>query len=251
MIVSHKYRFIFIHCRKTAGSSVKLALYPSLGDDDIVIGSLHEILAAGFQLNQKASSDLKTPKAAVFYCAARAIGKNHGEAVNIAIKRIYTNKLSKNPPHPTASEASLYLQDVWSSYYKFGFVRNPYEQVASDYYWRLRSTKKSFSFAEFVESLAARESDSGIVHRGAASNWDMLTIDDKIAVDRIGKYEHLNDDFHAICQHLGLSGVDLEKRSKVGGFRSEYGHLYTDKEKQTVADIYRKEIELFDYQFPF
>ena len=39
MIVSHKYRFIFVKTRKTAGSSIEAALFPHLGPYDIITGS--------------------------------------------------------------------------------------------------------------------------------------------------------------------------------------------------------------------
>lgn len=39
MIVSHKYEFIFIRTRKTAGSSIEAALDSYLGPDDIITGS--------------------------------------------------------------------------------------------------------------------------------------------------------------------------------------------------------------------
>jgi hypothetical protein len=42
MIISHKYRFIFIHIRKCAGTSVTRALVSLLGKEDIVIGCTAE-----------------------------------------------------------------------------------------------------------------------------------------------------------------------------------------------------------------
>ena len=36
MIISHKYKFIFIKNYKTAGSSIESYLHPYLGDDDII-----------------------------------------------------------------------------------------------------------------------------------------------------------------------------------------------------------------------
>ncbi len=42
MIISHKYKFIFIKTRKTAGSSIEKYLYNYLGQDDICTGSIIE-----------------------------------------------------------------------------------------------------------------------------------------------------------------------------------------------------------------
>lgn len=45
MIISHKYKFIFIKTRKTAGSSIEWFLDPYLGKDDISTGSDYDGLA--------------------------------------------------------------------------------------------------------------------------------------------------------------------------------------------------------------
>ena len=42
MIISHKYRFIFIHIRKCAGTSITRAMAPLLGEQDLVIGCTTE-----------------------------------------------------------------------------------------------------------------------------------------------------------------------------------------------------------------
>ena len=36
MIISHRYKFIFIKTHKTAGSSMEMALGPLCGPDDII-----------------------------------------------------------------------------------------------------------------------------------------------------------------------------------------------------------------------
>ncbi len=47
MIISHRHRFIFLHCRKAAGSSIAQALAPYLGEDDLHLGTWPEALEAG------------------------------------------------------------------------------------------------------------------------------------------------------------------------------------------------------------
>jgi hypothetical protein len=42
MIISHRWKFIFIKTRKTAGSSIEAALAPLLGPDDISTGSVRD-----------------------------------------------------------------------------------------------------------------------------------------------------------------------------------------------------------------
>ena len=52
MIISHKYKFIFLHVPKTAGSSVKTFLSQYIGDEDILVGWNHS-LRKGIPYNKK------------------------------------------------------------------------------------------------------------------------------------------------------------------------------------------------------
>ena len=43
MIISYKKKFVFLHCRKTAGTFVSSLLYDILDNKDLIIGSLEDI----------------------------------------------------------------------------------------------------------------------------------------------------------------------------------------------------------------
>ena len=55
MIISHKHKFIFLHSRKCAGSSMEVALNKYLGPNDIQIGSWTETLCGDGKMNKKQS----------------------------------------------------------------------------------------------------------------------------------------------------------------------------------------------------
>ena len=60
MIVSHKYKFIFIKTRKTAGTSIEYNLSKYLGKEDIITPSSEAYyLAKNFILETKISKFLK------------------------------------------------------------------------------------------------------------------------------------------------------------------------------------------------
>lgn len=93
MIVSHSHKFIFVHARKVAGSSMKVAIAPYLSGDDIVIGSLNEIMAAGIATPPAVKKILSRPKSLGIAIAAKISGKKWPEARNIAVKRHFSQAL--------------------------------------------------------------------------------------------------------------------------------------------------------------
>lgn len=251
MIISHEHKFIFIHCRKVAGSSMKVALAPHLGDSDLIIGSLNEIKASGTTLPLAMRQSLSRPSSLVMTAAACILGKSWGEAQNIAVKRRFVKALGSNPPHPPASYAAQYLGPIWSEYVKFCFVRNPYERVVSDYFWRKRLTAGKFDFARYLEALKDRNGKKGIIHPYGVSNWEMMTIDGNIVVDIIGQYENLSNDFQRITKQLGLPNIKLNNTEKKGNRKEAYGEVYGPKEKALVYELFKREIDYFGYEFPY
>lgn len=250
MIVSHKHKFIFIHCRKVAGSSVKVALAPHLGEDDIVIGSIHEILASGGKLNRAAKNSLLRPLPLAKAVAARLVGKSWGEAVNIGVKSFYFKRLSKNPPHPTAEQISSFFVDEWRDYFKFAFVRNPFDQVVSDYMWRRRATGVDIEFIHFLQELKSGSSKNRLAHLNAVSNLEMISIKNEIVVDMVGRYETLNEDFQKIVAKLGISGVSLGKPQKRTNNKPALTSFFGPREIDIVHELFHHEIEKFGYEVP-
>lgn len=251
MIVSHQHRFIFVHCRKVAGSTLKVALAPHLGPDDVIIGSLNELVERGIELNRATKQVLRSPTAWVHAGAALMVGKSWGEALNIGLKGYYRRKLSVNPPHPTATEAQRYFSNVWDSYFKFAFVRNPYEQTASDYFWRRRMTKSQMGFEEYLQARLTGDDRDPIVHPHAVSNWDMIAIDGRMVMDYIGRYERLTEDFGDTTARLGIGRLALDVREKRGGSRDSYAEIYTPRTRALVSKLCQPEISEFEYEFPY
>ncbi len=251
MIVSHSHKFIFIHARKVAGSSMKVAIAPHLSGDDIVIGSLNEIMAAGIAPPPAIKQILSQPKSLGIAIGARLSGKKWPEARNIAVKRHFSRALGVNPPHPTAERAASFVGDVWASYTKFCFVRNPWTRVVSDYYWRQRSISRKFSFEAYLEALAGNRRDPHLAHPGNVSNWDMMAIDGKLGMDHVGRFENIDEDFRVITKKLGLPPLALKTAEKAAGKKPDYEALYTPNCRKMVEKMFAQELETFTYEWPF
>lgn len=258
MIISHKYRFIFIHCRKVAGSAIKTTLWPHLGDDDIMIGSLDEVLQRGGSLNRAARRAMWHPRALNVTRKAMLERMRRGETaryrnlVSTAVKARYRRSLFRNPVHPPAESVRSAFPYEWEHYFKFCFVRDPYEQVLSEYSHQRRNSRREFDFGYFLKALTGEVEDRDITPSGLISNWPLYTIDDRVAVDHIGRYENLEEDFAWLCERLGIAhrGRLLEEKVEKHRRTKNLQDWYDAESVGRVGELYGKEIEYFSIPSP-
>jgi len=246
-----------MHSRKTAGSSLATRLNKNIGPNDIQIGAWVDSINAGGKYNKNAlkaaahypvkviASSLKYS----FYQKKLALSP---ESINSAVKLFYARK-SKGllSTHCKAEAAKSYLSSVWDDYFKFAFIRNPYSQVVSDYYWRRHLCgKPNITFREFVYRLFdPARLDIENIRPPIISNWEIYTIKNTIALDFIGCFERLDEDIRKIGDFLGIKLEDDIVRSK-GAIRSKDKTIeqhYDQELIDMVGQIYSNEIKYFGY----
>ena len=156
MIISHKKKFVFLHCRKTAGTFISYLLYEFLENNDLIIGSLEDIykkkkINIFNHINIIEPSNLflliKTFLTTIKY------KKNFGFLLNEFYKKKYS-RIYANPAHMDISKIRQNFKET-DKYFTFCFVRNPYDFEVSDYLWRIKiNTKyKNMKFKEYLNSI--------------------------------------------------------------------------------------------------
>jgi hypothetical protein len=146
----------------------------------------------------------------------------------------------------------------WDSYFKFALERNPWDKCVSIYYYQRehwsrywkwwRPAPKSFQdwfypyFGLWTKKLTP-------------SHW-LYTLNGQVAVDYLGRYESLADNFDEICRRIGLGKVELpvvnrsRLRTTPDGLRQrDYREHYTSDICKRVGEIYHREVELLGYSF--
>lgn len=137
----------------------------------------------------------------------------------------------------------------WNSYFKFGFVRNPWDRIVS-LYFRKEGIQMSdkMSFSEFVHWIE-NSSDTSI-HPSKHKNQLDWFLNEKgdISVDFIGKFENLEDDWKYISKQLNLD-TSLPHANKSRVKKKHYTEYYTPELREIIADKFQKDIEYFSYKF--
>ena len=229
MIVSHRHRFVFLKTRKTAGTSIEVALARIAGDDAIVTPLNppepgHEPRNYGVAGGRQAGGGEVR--------SLRRLIRDPDAATAAADRIPYFNHM------PAFLVRAKLGAEVWESYFRFCFERNPWEKVASMYWWRTRG-------------LAAPPHFSDWLHRSdrVFSDWPIYSIDDACAVTAVGRYEALSADLAAFARRAGVAlDAGALPRAK-GGFRRA-GALYSAQDAGHVRGLFAREVEWFGYECP-
>lgn len=146
----------------------------------------------------------------------------------------------------------------FKSYYKFTVVRNPWDRAASAYFylsrggknqndekWAKENLKNINSFDQFVTTWMNNESIYSWGH--FVPQVDFLKNEcGTIDIDYIGRFEQLREDFLIIQKKLNSRA---ELKLKNSSYKPPYRNLYTKQTRQIIHDLYREDIETFNYEF--
>lgn len=234
MIISHEHKFIFVKTRKTAGTSMELALSKICGSADIItpLKAEDERMRAGIggRPPQNYLERYLRYRPSDWVALLRHQERKYRFYNHIRAEWI-RDRIGLN---------------AWNSYFKFCFERNPWDKVISAFYWR--------------KSLASSESDhfdslDQFIHSGAAgrrySDFRKYCVDGHVAMDFIGRYESIESDWHEALKKIGLR-EDLKLPFAKAGRRPDkkpYREVLTDAQKDRIASDFAREIEYFGYQY--
>lgn len=145
--------------------------------------------------------------------------------------------------HIPAREVKKIIGDrIWDSYYKFCFERNPWDRVLSLYYWRHKKEPRP-ALSRFIDSKRLKS----LKKRG----YEVYTIDNRIAVDKVYLFENLAHEAETISRILGFPDSLKLPRAK-SSFRNDrrpYREIFTDTDREKIEKIFSREIALFGYKF--
>jgi len=233
-VISHQHRCVFIHIPKTAGQSVEHVFLDLAG----LTWETRDPLV----LRANDNPELGPPRLA----------------------------------HLTASEyvdCGYLTPEQFSSYYKFSFVRNPWDRLVSEYKYRGYPVKIDFK-TYLARHLPSRGWTDN--YRHIIPQYEFLhDSEGRRLVDFVGRYETLQADFDRVCRDLAIprrplprvnrsleeqqpptTYRELRKRIRRAVWSHErkhtFGHYteyYDEESRDLVAEMFRKDIEAFSYSF--
>ena len=227
MIISHKHKFIFFKTRKTASSSIEIALSKYCGPDDI--------LAVLHKDDQVIRESLGYP------------GPQNWE-IGPLIQQ-----------HTPAHNVMEWIdEEVWESYFKFCFIRNPFDAAISRYWWdKSRSSINSLRHILPMTHNDPFPCDINVFIKNISStilsNWEIYGQDDgTVLMDFVGRYETLQDNLSQVSETLGLGNIDLPDAKRQ--HRKDYRHyscVLNAESRAKIEKSCKRELEPMDYRWEF
>ena len=156
--------------------------------------------------------------------------------------------------------------EQWNNYFKFAFVRNPWDRAVS-MFRNIQSAQKmgSKDKSKYLDEITRRLNISprdltfeifvkAVLRDRVFDNyhWDkqvhcFTDEDNQNLFDFIGRYENLQQDFEVICKRLGFPVVKLPHHNKTR--HGHYSSYYSAETELIVGQLYRDDVEMFGYQF--
>ena len=137
----------------------------------------------------------------------------------------------------------------FESYFKFGFVRNPWDRVVS-LYERIEpiQMKDKMSFDEFVDwiQFSSATCTHSSPHRYQL-DW-FLDGSGNMLADFIGRFERLDQDWAFVADKLGITEKTLPHARENPRAR-HYTEYYNGRTREIIAQKFRIDIEHFGYEF--
>jgi chondroitin 4-sulfotransferase 11 len=153
--------------------------------------------------------------------------------------------------------SKLIEKDYFREYFKFSFVRNPFDRLVSAYHYLncggCNEADKQFrddylaiykgEFAAFVEDLCTLVTAT---HFQPQIDW---VCDDRrsLLTNFIGRYESIGSDMAIVSKRLGLPPKDIPIINASN--HRAYRYYYDDATRQRVCDVYGEDLEMFSYGF--
>ncbi len=217
MLLSHRYKFLFVHIAKTGGTSVRAALEGLRWRDPLYALS--------------------------FVCHRFSHWTGH---------RLGT----KFPRHARIIAAREMLpEEYFRALFKFSFVRNPWDlQVSSFHHIRRERPQVMNGITDFREFMRWKFDPERPYQYHIDTSLKLQSdylrdFDGELLTDFVGRYERLQEDFDTVCRRIGIPPRPLPHRRKATDRKKDWRSYYDDATAEQVARHFARDIELFGYRF--
>ncbi len=163
----------------------------------------------------------------------------------------YKEKIEKNK-HWNLNDWKNHLNsNDFDSYFKFTFVRNPWDIIVSKYFdkgWysspiQGRGGEIGYHSGKTLKYFL--EHYKPAIHESGDSLLDYF---DPEQMNFVGRFENRSQDLEYICKKIGIN-INTNTKARSHKNKKHYTEYYDDETRAIVAEKYAQDIECFGYKF--
>ena len=138
-------------------------------------------------------------------------------------------------------------EEAFARYFKFSFVRNPFDRFISycafmtredgAFEQRPQEVMRYFLFKDRPDDHLLFFPQHAFLVDGAG----------RLLTDAVGRMEDMQGSYDALCRRIGIPSEQLGKINSTR--RDDYREYYDRELVDAVANLYRRDLDLFGYQF--
>lgn len=154
-------------------------------------------------------------------------------------------------------------EEKWRTYYKFTFIRNPYDKIVSA--WKYLNKLKRLDTVninklsnvdnEFKDFLQNKDviNNYAYFHSFISQYNQLLNLNDELDIQYYGKFENLNEDLIEVLTKLGVSikhSSYIESNKIINSSKNNinYTEYYDDECIKMVNGYFNEDFEQFDFK---
>ena len=164
-------------------------------------------------------------------------------------------------PHVSFERYMKQFPGEFDSFYKFCFVRNPFDRCVSLFHYRRKYSKQTTVYKHWpstheIENMSFKQMVLKHV-KNTDPNTQYLVpgcldghwLSDHMLerVNHVGRFERLQHDFNIICDNIGIKRHQLPHDNKTT--HKHYTEYYDDTTREIVEKLYKRDIDHFGYKF--
>jgi len=259
-MISHQYRFIQFHIPRTGGSSVRDALWRYREDEKAGPHPKdHPDFFGEYDWHLYGFNPVNGP-------GRVGGGSSETEHIGHEIHNYVVNFLAQDSQPYSLS----YGKEKFNEYFKFAFVRNPWDRFVSLWikFKEDRNLRENFNsiynlpegwipdeMEEVLRFLWLADKKGMLLPRWWKPQYEFVHNKElRVLTNLVGRYENLQHNFGFLCEKwidypkrtLPWSEDKYRRREKE---KKHYTEFYVPRTRDMIADIYREDIRTWHYEF--
>jgi hypothetical protein len=223
--INHEKKAIFLHIGKTAGMYIRENLEKYYGFELFLLKRTDHVEFVEFDELEKNLNENKL----LTFCCKKGI-----------IDYYKTSEFINDIMEMNESK--------WNEYFKFVFVRNPYDRAVSGWNYNMETNNLNIDFNIYMQMESIVNQDE-YWHCFLPQSESVIDENDNYFVNFVGKFENLEEDFQIILKKIGFKKIlhnpEIKKNNRN---HDSYKKYYDQKTLDIVNRIYEKDFELFGYK---